>query len=157
MMDRTGLERFAWRRPDRRRGGGRARRPTIPRGEIQPMTIALHQLMAMGQTVWLDSISRDLIQSGALTVLIARGIRGGTIDPGSYAPTVTRRRGGDWLVGPLAARDAEPTGEALLLGASRQTAELLRAIYEQSRGQDGFASVPITPCLAHDTTGTVAE
>jgi transaldolase len=118
----------------------------------------MHQLMAMGQTVWLDSISHDLIRSGALTVLISQGIRGGTIDPVSYAPTVTRRRGDEWLVGAPVARAATgATYEALLLADGRQTADLLRATYEQSRGQDGFASVPINPGLAHDTTGMVAE
>jgi transaldolase/glucose-6-phosphate isomerase len=122
------------------------------------MTIAVHQLMAMGQTVWLDSISHDLIRSGALTVLITQGIRGGTIDPVSYAPTVTRWRGDAWLAGaPIPRAATGAPDEAVLLADGRQTADLLRATYEQSRGQDGFAGVPINPGLAHNTTGMVAE
>ena len=113
--------------------------------------------MALGQTVWLDSISHDLIQSGALTVLIQRGIRGGSVDPTSYAPLVARGRGG-LLAGPYDARAASASTihEALLLEDGRWAAQLLRATYEQSRGQDGFASVPVTPGLAHDTAGIVA-
>ncbi len=121
------------------------------------MTIALHQLRALGQTVWLDSISHDLIQSGALNELITRGIRGGTIDPQSYTPTLTRRHGGDWLTGASAARDATRSpAEAILREDSRRAAEMLRASYEQSRGQEGFASVPVPASLAHDTSGLVA-
>src|SRR4051794_34275659 len=102
------------------------------------MTIALHQLTALGQTVWLDFISRDLIQSGALTVLIQRGIRGGSVDPAGYAPLAARGRG--TLARPYAVRaaGAPATQESLLLEDGRRAAELLRAIYEQSRGQDGF-------------------
>jgi transaldolase len=122
------------------------------------MAIALPQLMALGQTVWLDSISHDLIQSGALTVLIRDGIRGGTIDPASYPQMAVRRRGGI-PASRYAARAAgvHPTYEAWLLEDSRWAADLLRGSYEQSRGQDGFAGVPITPELAHDTVGTVVE
>jgi transaldolase len=121
------------------------------------MTIALHQLAALGQTVWLDSISHDLIESGALTVLIQRGIRGGSLDPASYAPLVACGSGG-LLARPYAvhAASAPATYEALLLEDGRRAAELLRAIYEQSRGQDGFVGVPVPPHLAHDTAGTVA-
>jgi transaldolase len=120
------------------------------------MTIALHQLAALGQTAWLDSISHDLIQSGALTVLIQRGIRGGSLDPASYAPLVARG-GGGLLARPDAvhAASAPATYEALLLEDGRRAAAMLRAIYEQSRGQDGFVGVPVPPHLAHDTEGTV--
>jgi transaldolase len=122
------------------------------------MAIALHQLVALGQTAWLDSISHDLIQSGALTMLISRGIRGGSIDPASYARLVGRGRGGT-LAGlyTVRAAGAPATHEALLLEDGRRAAELLRASYEQSRGQDGFVGVPVTPGLADDTEGTVAE
>src|SRR5690242_4476730 len=110
------------------------------------MMIALQQLAAMGQTVWLDSISHDLIDSGALTELISSGIRGGTVAPVSNAPVLARRRGG-----PSPPRDeAEAELEARLCEDSRRAAEMLRAIYEQSRGQDGFAGVPIAARLAHD-------
>ena len=123
------------------------------------MTPALHQLMALGQTVWLDSISRDLIHSGALSVLITRGIRGGSIDPASYRPTLARPRWGGLSPAPygIPAATAPATGAAGLQEDSRRAAEMLRAIYEQSRGQDGFAGVPVPPGLAHDPAGLVAE
>jgi transaldolase len=120
------------------------------------MMIALQQLAALGQTVWLDSISHDLINSGALTELISHGIRGGTIAPVSNAPVLARRRGG-----PSPPRygggEAEAALEARLCEDSRRAAEMLRAIYEQSRGQDGFAGVPIAAGLAHDPAAIVAE
>jgi transaldolase/glucose-6-phosphate isomerase len=119
------------------------------------MTIALHQLAALGQTVWLDSISHDLIQSGALTVLISRGIRGGTLDLANYAPLIARRRGGPGAT--HGAGDAQAREEARLREDSRRAAEMLRAIYEQSRGQDGFAGVPVAGSLAHDPAGLVEE
>jgi len=122
------------------------------------MVIALHQLVARGQTAWLDSISRDLIQSGALTMLISRGICGGSLDPASYARVGARGRGGTLAgLNTVRAADTPATYEALLLEDGRRAAELLRARYEQSRGQDGFVGVPVPPGLADNTAGTVAE
>ena len=117
------------------------------------MMNALQQLAAMGQTVWLDSISHDLIDSGALTELISSGIRGGTVAPVSNAPVLARRRGGP---GPPR-EEAETELEARRCEDSRRAAEMLRAVYEQSRGQDGFAGVPIAARLAHDPAAIVAQ
>ena len=122
------------------------------------MTTPLQELLALGQSPWYDDLSRDLILSGELATLIRSGIRGVTDNPAIFAKALSGSSAYDPAIrtqGPGAGPSA--IYEALLLADVRQAADLLRPIYEQTAGRDGFASVEVGPHLAHDTAGTLAE
>lgn len=117
----------------------------------------LHDLLAAGQSVWLDYIRRDLVADGDLARLIDLGVRGLTSNPTIFQKAIA---GSDLYDDRIAAADALPATEVfeeLAVADVRAAADVLRPVYEASNGRDGFVSLEVSPHLAHDTAGTVAE
>jgi transaldolase len=123
------------------------------------MATPLEQLGAIGQSPWYDSIGRTFIKSGALQALIDRDIRGVTVNPTIFEKALAAGSDYDISIGALVARGARPYGiyESLLIEDITAAADLFRPTYERSAGQDGFVSIEVSPALAHDTPGTIAE
>lgn len=123
------------------------------------MARPLEQLGAIGQSPWYDSIGRRFITSGALQGLRDGGIRGVTVNPTIFAHALAAGSDYDAAIHALAAGGADPTDiyERLLIADVVAAADLFRPTYEQSAGQDGFVSIEVSPALAHDTAGTIAE
>ena len=126
------------------------------------MTIAnpLHQLNECGQSVWLDNLSRELIESGELTRLIDQdGISGITSNPAIFAAAISGSDDYDAQIRTLAAREPDTMGlyEGLAIQDIRSAADLLRPVYASSGGRDGFVSLEVDPHLARDTDRTLAE
>ncbi len=124
------------------------------------MANPLVQLARHGQSFWLDNISRDLISSGRLSRLIDEdGLKGMTSNPAIFEKSITGSTDYDDDIGLLAAqgRNAVEIYEALAVADIRQAADRLSAVYDATDGADGYVSLEVSPELADDTAGTVAE
>ena len=118
----------------------------------------LGQLSELGQSVWIDYLSRDLLDSGAL----ARAVRddavvGVTSNPTIFAKALSR---GDHYDAQLASRGGCNPKRAFLALAMRDVAnacDLLRLVWEQTEGRDGYVSIEVDPNLADDTEATIEE
>jgi transaldolase/glucose-6-phosphate isomerase len=120
----------------------------------------LRGLQVFGQSVWLDYIRRSLITSGELRRLIDEdGLRGVTSNPAIFEKAVTGSSDyKEMLEAPEArALDAKTLYEKLAVRDIQDAAEALRPVYEQTAARDGYVSLEVSPLLAHDTPGTLAE
>jgi transaldolase len=121
----------------------------------------LAQLQDAGVSIWLDTLSRDLLDSGAFAALIAdSAVTGATSNPTIFAKAITGSdRYDDQLRTAVAAGVSDPQELffALALEDVRRAADLLRPAYDASGGRDGLVSFECTPDLADDTAGTVEQ
>jgi transaldolase/glucose-6-phosphate isomerase len=120
----------------------------------------LRALQVFGQSAWLDYIRRTLITSGELRRLIdADGLRGLTSNPAIFEKAVSGSSDYRDILGAPGARalDAKTLYEQLAVRDIQEAAEVLRPVYEHTRGRDGYVSLEVSPLLAHDTAGTLAE
>src|SRR5262252_7285453 len=120
----------------------------------------LRALQVFGQSVWLDYIRRSLITSGELRRLIDEdGIRGVTSNPSIFEKVVTGSSDYREAIQPLAERrlDAKTLYETIAIRDIQDAADELRMTYDETVGRDGYVSLEVSPLLAHDTAGTLAE
>jgi transaldolase len=121
----------------------------------------LAQLHDAGVSIWLDTLSRQLLDSGEFSALIAdSAVTGATSNPTIFAKAITGSdRYDDQLRGDAArgVRDSQALFFDLALEDVGRAADLLRPVHEASGGRDGFVSLECTPDLADDTTATVAQ
>ncbi len=118
----------------------------------------LQELRNAGQSPWYDSLSRPLILSGALSRLISDdGICGVTSNPTIFEKAI----GIDYQPA-IRHAASDPIGvkaiyERLAVRDIQDAADLLLPVYRKSHGQDGFVSLEVSPALAYDTEGSIAE
>ena len=119
----------------------------------------LHELAELGQAIWLDYISRSLMASGELQELVDQGLRGVTSNPSIFEKAIAGSADYDEDLNRLvrAGRSVAEIYEDLAMSDIRSAADILRPIYEKSKGADGFVSLEVNPALAHDTEATIAE
>jgi transaldolase len=121
----------------------------------------LNQLQDAGVSIWLDTLSRELLESGAFAALIAdSAVTGATSNPTIFAKAITGSdRYDDQLREAVAAgvHDPQELFLELALEDVRRAADLLRPAYDASAGRDGYVSFECTPDLANDTAATVAQ
>ena len=121
----------------------------------------LHDLHAAGQSVWLDFIRRDMLDSGELAGLVDDGVRGLTSNPTIFQQAIASSTAYDAQISELIARSPDAgTGalfEELAVQDIQGAADALAPVYEASAGADGFVSLEVSPHLAHDTEGTIAD
>jgi len=114
-----------------------------------------------GVSIWLDTLSRELLDSGEFAGLIRDyTVTGATSNPTIFAKAITGSDRYDEQLRGLAEggeRDPQQLFFALALDDVRQAAHQLRATYEESGGRDGFISFECTPELANDTDATIAQ
>jgi transaldolase len=120
---------------------------------------ATHTLHALGQSLWLDSISHDLLQSGRLQRYIGLlSVTGLTSNPTIFDHAFASSPAYDEAIRRNAAKGQ--SAEALFLELALEdvsgAADLFRPIWERTGGVDGWVSVEISPLLAHDHKGTLA-
>jgi transaldolase/transaldolase/glucose-6-phosphate isomerase len=123
---------------------------------------SLEQVLKCGQSIWLDSISRDLINSGELQRLVNEDhLRGLTSNPTIFEQAITHGNSYDDELRQLLSTNSEQTEkslfEAIAVEDIRMAADVLRPVYEGAQGEDGFVSLEVSPHLAHDTNGSIAE
>lgn len=122
------------------------------------MSNPLKQLHALGQSVWLDFIRRDLFD-GALNRLIEQdGLAGMTSNPTIFDAAISDTDLYDDDIRE-AGRDLEPDEvfERLAVADVQRAADHFRPLYDESQGRDGFVSIEVRPSLAYDTQGTIEE
>src|SRR4026207_1497069 len=119
----------------------------------------LHTLAEAGQSVWLDYIDRLLITSGGLADYVSRGLRGVTSNPTIFQKAIADSHDYDEQIQELAleGRSAQEIYEALTVEDSRTAADVLRPVFDETDGADGFFSLEVNPHLAHDRQGTINE
>ena len=113
----------------------------------------------IGQSVWLDSISRELIRSGELSRLFRLGVSGVTSNPTIFEKAVSDGASYDdaLLIHAESGGGAGAVFEELAVEDIRDTADLLQGVYESTASKDGYVSIEVNPLLARDTDGTVDE
>ena len=121
----------------------------------------LQRLHDAGVSIWLDTLSRDLLDSGRFAELIAgSAVTGATSNPTIFAKAIADSDLYDDQLAALAAagvRDLQELFFAVALDDIRRAADLLRPAYEASGGRDGFVSFECTPDVADDTEATVEQ
>jgi transaldolase/glucose-6-phosphate isomerase len=119
----------------------------------------LHELDDLGQAIWFDYIRRSFITSGELQELVDQGVRGVTSNPSIFEKAIAGSADYDEDLRPLveAGKSVEEIYEAVALDDIRRAADVLRPLYDETEGADGYVSLEVSPTLAHDTDGTVAE
>jgi transaldolase len=116
------------------------------------------RLREAGVSIWLDTLSRDLLDSGAFAALIAgRGVTGATSNPTIFANAITGSDRYDDQLLKAGEHDLQELFFALALDDVGRAADLLLPTYDASDGRDGFVSFECTPDLAYDTDATVAQ
>lgn len=120
-----------------------------------PQIAALNEL---GQSVWYDNLSRDVLRSGELKSLIDQGVSGLTSNPTIFKQAIadTANYDDDMRSQELKGLDTEALCEELMLRDVAAAADLLRPIYDATGAGDGYASIEVSPYLAADGKGTVA-
>jgi len=118
------------------------------------------QLAAAGVSIWLDDLSRQRIQSGNLAELIeSRDVSGVTTNPTIFAGALAKGEAYDAQVRELAAAGAG-VDEAIFTITTddvRDACDVFLPVFEATGGVDGRVSIEVSPELAHDTEGTVAQ
>ncbi len=124
---------------------------------VQSRTRALHDL---GQSLWLDYMSRGLL-GGELQRLVAEdAVTGLTANPTIFEKAIADSDEYDAALGLLALDPSlSPNAlyERLALSDIQRAADILRPTYERTEGRDGFVSIEVSPELAEDTEGTLSE
>src|SRR5947207_4526694 len=121
----------------------------------------LRKLADSGQAFWLDYIRRNFVEGGELAHMIEEdGLRGMTSNPSIFEKAIAGSK--DYDDDLHAARneciaDAQTVFERIATRDIRGAIDLLRPVYEQTQGLDGYVSLEVSPTLARDTAGTIAE
>ena len=119
----------------------------------------LKALEAFGQSPWLDSLSRKLIDSGELAKLVKEdGLKGITSNPAIFDKAVSQ--GSDYDAAILKKcdqkiNDTEALFESIAIEDIKDAAEILYPVYKSSGGKDGFVSLEVSPRLARDSEKTI--
>ena len=121
----------------------------------------LSSLADHGQAVWLDFLSRGFIKSGGLKKLVDEdGLRGVTSNPSIFEHAIGHTDEYDEAISRMLDGQDRAVGqifEVLAVEDIKLATDTLRPAFEATRGCDGFVSIEVSPHLAHDTEGTIAE
>jgi transaldolase len=118
-------------------------------------------LHTLGQSIWLDFISRSLLTGGGLKKLVDDGVRGVTSNPSIFQKAIGESKDYDALIAKIL--KAEPDidipalYEKLAVEDIQMAADVLRPVYNSSKGTDGFVSLEVSPHLSAKTAATVKD
>ncbi|WP_128927443.1 bifunctional transaldolase/phosoglucose isomerase [Bradyrhizobium guangxiense] len=119
------------------------------------------ELEKHGQAVWLDFLARGFIAKGDLKRLIdTDGVKGVTSNPSIFEKAIGSSDEYDAPIGKALKRGDRPVAdlfEAVAVEDIQNAADVLRPVYDRLKGRDGYVSLEVSPYLAMDTSGTVAE
>ena len=124
------------------------------------MTNPLVELHAYGQSFWYDNIQRKFLHDGTLQKMIDEdGLRGMTSNPAIFQKAIAGSDDYDEQMKALVGGEQKTMAiyEALALADIQAACDLFADLYAESDGGDGFVSLEVSPYLARDTAGTVAE
>jgi transaldolase len=126
------------------------------------MTTTNHllEIKQYGQSIWMDNLSRDLIQSGELKDLVEnKGIFGITSNPAIFEKAIAGNATYDADIekGISAGLPTYKIYESLVFDDIRSACDVLRPVYDATNGLDGYVSIEVPPTIAHDTAATITE
>lgn len=119
----------------------------------------LDELAQIGQSIWLDNISRSMIESGKLKEEISLGLRGMTSNPSIFDNSISSSADYDGAIKQLAGQ-GKSTFEIyddLTIRDVQDAADMFRPVYDKTSGLDGYVSLEINPELAMKTQETIEE
>ena len=120
----------------------------------------LHQLSELGQSVWIDSISRDWLRSGFLDKLMREdAVVGVTSNPTIFQKAIASGNAYDEQMRELLAHtdDAKEIFWALAITDIKAACDLMRRVWDEGSGKDGYVSLEVDPTLAYDREATFAQ
>lgn len=113
-----------------------------------------------GQSIWLDFLDREIMDTGELKKLIEEdGVRGLTSNPAIFEKAISNSTAYDEDIAALSKqkRNNDDIFYGLAIKDIKRAADIFRPVYEGSGGEDGFVSLEVSPHLAHDTEGTLKQ
>jgi transaldolase len=117
----------------------------------------LEQLSALGQSVWIDFLSRDLIESGGLERAIEHdAVVGVTSNPSIFGKALSRGSAYDAQI-ESSAGDLTSVFHALAMRDVSAACDVMRSVWERTASRDGYVSIEVDPNLAADTCGSIAQ
>jgi transaldolase len=127
------------------------------------MTVAVNHVLEIkdfGQSIWMDNLSRDIIQSGELIDWIEnQGVRGVTSNPAIFEKAIAGNAiyDADIEAGIRAKKSVLEIYESLTFDDITNACDIFRPIYDQTEGLDGYISIEVPPTIAKDTQSTISE
>lgn len=122
------------------------------------MSNPLLELARFGQSYWLDDLSRRMIHSGELQRRVAEeGLTGVTTNPAIFHAALSSTTEYDAEIRKMSTQPAHSIYEALIVADVRDACDVLRPVYDRTEGRDGFVSLEISPNLARNIHGSIAE
>jgi transaldolase len=120
----------------------------------------LHQVSELGQSVWIDFLSRKLVHGGELARMMEEdAVVGVTSNPTIFQKAISEGDAYDEQLREVLAEEDDPKEVFLKLAIRdvQDACDLLRPVWDGGAGQDGYVSIEVDPTLAYDTEGTIAE
>ncbi len=113
-----------------------------------------------GQSIWMDNLSRDILNSGELAELIkTRGVLGITSNPAIFEKAIAGNAMYDAQIveGVKAGKSINDIYESLIFTDIRHACDILRPVYDETNTIDGYVSIEVPPALADNTESTITE
>lgn len=122
----------------------------------------LRRLQDFGQSIWYDNIERRMLHTGELARMIREdGLRGITSNPTIFEKAIAGSNDYDTSLAKHLHNDARQDNRALFFNLAIEdiqgAADLLKPVYDQTKGRDGYVSLEVSPDLAYDVEATIAE
>jgi transaldolase len=120
----------------------------------------LHQLSELGQSVWIDYLSRDLLRTGELARMMRDdAVVGVTSNPTIFQKAISHGDAYDEQLRACLEQEEEAKEVFLKLAVKdvQDACDLLRTVWDEGHGQDGYVSIEVDPNLAYDTEATIEE
>ncbi|MDA0174446.1 transaldolase [Solirubrobacter taibaiensis] len=123
------------------------------------MSTPLQQLADHGQSVWIDFLSRRFVKDGDLKGLVGEGVEGVTSNPTIFQGAIAEGDAYDDQIRELSGEydDAKEIFWQLAKDDIRDACDILRSVWDEGEGKDGWVSLEVDPNLAHDTEKTKSE
>jgi transaldolase len=110
------------------------------------MSSRLHELSALGQSVWIDYLSRDLIESGALARAVDQdAVVGVTSNPSIFQEALAHGHAYDEQIAASTEDDAENIFLSLAMRDVAAACDLLRPVWQRTQARDGYVSIEVEP------------
>lgn len=130
-------------------------------GSTATQTSRIKALHEYGQSIWLDYLRRNILTSGELKRLVKEdGLMGVTSNPSIFEKAIAGSSDYDQAIAKLRSNktlDAKGLYEHLAVEDIQAAADVMKVVYDQTSGRDGYVSLEVSPYLANDTQGTVDE
>jgi transaldolase / glucose-6-phosphate isomerase len=119
----------------------------------------IQSINALGQSIWVDNLSREVIDSGELSKLIEAGVSGITTNPTIFKNSIVGSAIYSQSIADLSRRGfaSESICQELFINDVRDAAKVLNKVYVGSEGKDGFVSIEVSPLLAKNKEETIKE